>query len=93
MSALLSKSGVGPGRPTRSRQSRCLDAGHTWNPAEVAPRTGHAWQKFTFTWTPAFAGEYVLACRATTSSGATQPLTPRRNRVYRRIIFVTQGNP
>ena len=70
-----------------------LDAAHTWNPAQVAPRTGHTWQKFTFTWTPAFAGEYVLACRATASSGATQLLTPRRNRIYQRIIFVTQSNP
>jgi DMSO/TMAO reductase YedYZ molybdopterin-dependent catalytic subunit len=69
-----------------------LDAGHTWAPAQVAPRTGHAWQKFTFAWTPAMVGEYVLACRATTSSGATQPPAARRNRIYQRVIFVTQGS-
>ncbi|WEO93444.1 molybdopterin-dependent oxidoreductase [Streptomyces sp. FXJ1.172] len=67
-----------------------VDGGHTWAPAEVEPRTGHAWQKFTLTWAPSAVGEHVLACRATTGTGATQPSTPRRNRIHQRVIFVTQ---
>ncbi|MEU6375242.1 molybdopterin-dependent oxidoreductase [Streptomyces sp. NPDC046909] len=67
-----------------------VDGGHTWTSAQVAGRTGHAWQRFSFAWTPSSVGEHILACRATTDSGTTQPSTPRRNRIHQRIIFVTQ---
>ncbi len=66
------------------------DGGHDWSPAEVATRSQYEWQGFSFAWTPASVGEHILACRATTRSGATQPLTPRRNRIHQRIVFVTQ---
>lgn len=62
-------------------------------PAEVAERVDRAWQKFSLIWTPAAVGEHVLACRATTRSGATQPATPRRNRIHQRVVFVTLGEP
>ncbi|MER6027645.1 molybdopterin-dependent oxidoreductase [Streptomyces sp. NPDC001851] len=91
---------VHPGRPVEiwgwawacepvARVDVSVDGGHTWAPAEVAARTGHAWQRFALTWTPSALGEHVLACRATTHSGATQPSTPRRNRVHQRVVFVT----
>ncbi|MEU3780200.1 molybdopterin-dependent oxidoreductase [Streptomyces sp900129855] len=70
-----------------------IDGGQTWAPAYVTSRTGHAWQKFTLSWTPTSVGEYLLACRATTLSGATQPLTSRRNRVHQRVVFVGQKRP
>ncbi|MFK0280886.1 molybdopterin-dependent oxidoreductase [Streptomyces sp. NPDC090499] len=70
-----------------------VDGGHTWAPAELAPRIGHGWQKFTLSWTPPSVGEHILACRATTGSGATQPSTPRRNRIHQRLVFVTQERP
>ncbi|WP_177240206.1 molybdopterin-dependent oxidoreductase [Streptomyces monashensis] len=66
------------------------DGGRTWNPARVAARVQHGWQGFGFPWTPTSVGEYVLACRATTGSGATQPDTPRRNRIHQRVVFVDQ---
>ncbi|KOV58221.1 hypothetical protein ADK64_37260 [Streptomyces sp. MMG1121] len=66
------------------------DGGRNWNPARVTPRSQHEWQRFTFPWTPATVGEFILACRATTASGATQPATPRRNRIHQRIVFVDQ---
>ncbi|MFG3018836.1 hypothetical protein ACGFZQ_09830 [Streptomyces sp. NPDC048254] len=59
-------------------------------PAGTTSRSGHAWQRFTLAWTPSSVGEHILACRATTRSGATQPSTPRRNRIHQRVVFVTQ---
>ncbi|MFF3851005.1 molybdopterin-dependent oxidoreductase [Streptomyces sp. NPDC002328] len=70
-----------------------VDGGQTWTSAEVTSRTGHAWQRFTLAWTPSSVGEHILACRATTLSGATQPSTPRRNRIHQRVVFVTQEQP
>ncbi|MER5530378.1 molybdopterin-dependent oxidoreductase [Streptomyces sp. NPDC002677] len=67
-----------------------VDGGQTWTPAQVTSRTGHAWQRFTLAWTPSSVGEHILACRATTRSGATQPSTPHRNRIHQRVVFVTQ---
>ncbi|MEV5872880.1 molybdopterin-dependent oxidoreductase [Streptomyces sp. NPDC052101] len=69
------------------------DGGRHWTPARVAPRSAYGWQRFSCPWTPRSAGEYVLACRATTDSGATQPTTPRRNRVHQRIVFVELAAP
>jgi DMSO/TMAO reductase YedYZ molybdopterin-dependent catalytic subunit len=67
------------------------DGGQTWSPAHVTDRAQHEWQKFTLAWTPRSVGEHILGCRATTRSGATQPSTPRRNRIYQRVVFVTQS--
>jgi DMSO/TMAO reductase YedYZ molybdopterin-dependent catalytic subunit len=67
-----------------------IDGGHSWIPAEVDPRSQYEWQRFTLRWTPASVGEHLLASRAATRSGATQPLTPRRNRIHQRLVFVTQ---
>ncbi|HSL98325.1 MAG TPA: sulfite oxidase [Candidatus Deferrimicrobiaceae bacterium] len=45
-----------------------------WAPATLGPSAGEfAWRAWSFEWT-AEPGEHVLACRATDSSGATQPL-------------------
>ncbi|MER6382854.1 molybdopterin-dependent oxidoreductase [Streptomyces sp. NPDC001250] len=68
------------------------DGGRHWTFARVTPRTAYGWQRFSCPWTPGTVGEHVLACRATTNSGATQPATPRRNRVHQRVVFVDQGN-
>ncbi len=47
----------------------------SWFPAETLPPVGDfAWHEWTFDW-DALPGEHVLACRATDSSGAVQPLT------------------
>jgi DMSO/TMAO reductase YedYZ molybdopterin-dependent catalytic subunit len=67
------------------------DGGQTWATAQVTERTGYEWQRFSLAWTPSCLGEHILACRAATSDGQTQPATPRRNRIYQRIIFVTQA--
>ncbi|WP_229881197.1 molybdopterin-dependent oxidoreductase [Streptomyces alanosinicus] len=67
------------------------DGGRHWTPARVARRRGYGWQRFSCSWTPGTVGEHVLACRATTGSGATQPTTPRRNRVHQRVVFVEQA--
>jgi DMSO/TMAO reductase YedYZ molybdopterin-dependent catalytic subunit len=66
------------------------DGGHTWATAQVTGRAGYEWQRFSLPWTPSCLGEHVLACRAATGDGRTQPAAPARNRIYQRVIFVTQ---
>jgi DMSO/TMAO reductase YedYZ molybdopterin-dependent catalytic subunit len=47
-----------------------------WRDAVVEPRQGeHAWQRWSALWR-AQPGEHELACRATDSTGARQPLEP-----------------
>ncbi len=47
-----------------------------WAAASLAPTVGEfAWRAWSFEW-PAEPGEHVLACRATDSSGAVQPVEP-----------------
>jgi sulfane dehydrogenase subunit SoxC len=56
------------------------DAGETWSEAELGepPATPFAWRSWSARW-DARPGDQVLCCRATDSSGATQPLEPRWN--------------
>lgn len=50
-----------------------------WLPAQLdKPAGGYAWRKWTMPWV-ADAGEHVLSCRATDSTGATQPLEQNWN--------------
>jgi sulfane dehydrogenase subunit SoxC len=66
------------------------DGGMTWAAARVTDRVDYGWQRFSLPWTPSCLGEHILACRAATRDGQTQPATARRNRIYQRVIFVTQ---
>ena len=86
------KSGAGPGPRSRSPPSRSPPtAAMTWATARVADRIDYGWQRFSLPWTPSCLGEHILACRAATRDGKTQPATARRNRIYQRLIFVTTG--
>lgn len=69
------------------------DGGLSWDQAQVRGRQGNEWQHFSYFWDPPSVGEYILASRCSTPSGATQPVTPRRNQIHRRLVFVTQENP
>jgi DMSO/TMAO reductase YedYZ molybdopterin-dependent catalytic subunit len=53
-----------------------------WQPAELEPPSGRAWQRFTLSWTPNRLGATTLASRATAVSGETQPASGRRNAIY-----------
>ena len=56
------------------------DGGRAWSLAQLDDRPAeHAWQRWTWAWTPAAPGEYELTCRATDAGGATQPLEPEWN--------------
>jgi DMSO/TMAO reductase YedYZ molybdopterin-dependent catalytic subunit len=66
------------------------DGGVTWAAAEVTDRVDHGWQRFSRPWTPSCLGEHILASRASARDGQVQPATARRNRIYQRIVFVTQ---
>lgn len=58
------------------------DGGASWAAAELgqalSPYAATPWR---FDWRPAAAGSYELIARATDEAGATQPLTPRWNRL------------
>jgi DMSO/TMAO reductase YedYZ molybdopterin-dependent catalytic subunit len=50
-----------------------LDNGATWQPAHFDyPGTKLTWTFWSYVWTPAKAGDYVLVCRATDDTGALQ---------------------
>jgi DMSO/TMAO reductase YedYZ molybdopterin-dependent catalytic subunit len=53
------------------------DGGTTWMPATLGRDLGrYSFRKWQTTWTPAGAGPFTLACRATTTSGETQTTVP-----------------
>lgn len=74
----LSVSGIafsGHGGITRVEVS--ADDGRTWADAELGPDHGPwSFRRWTWQWTPAQAGSYTLAVRATDSKGNVQPDTP-----------------
>ena len=50
-----------------------LDNGATWQPAQIDyPGTKLTWAFWSYRWTPAAAGDYVLICRATDGEGTLQ---------------------
>lgn len=65
-----------------------VDGGATWEAAALEPRRDHAWQQFSYPWKPRSVGEYSILARAQDAQGNVQPDEPRRNRVYRALIFV-----
>ncbi len=61
------------GRGAIERVEVSVDGGATWDDATLAePVSEHAWRGWTFRW-DATAGEHTLSCRATDTSGRTQP--------------------
>ncbi len=60
-----------------------VDGGANWSPADVSARTERSWQRFSIEWRPQRAGVYRLLSRAENSAGMQQPMTGRRNAVYR----------
>jgi sulfite dehydrogenase len=53
------------------------DGGTTWMPATLGRDLGnYSFRKWQTTWTPPGAGQFTLACRATTNSGETQTTMP-----------------
>jgi DMSO/TMAO reductase YedYZ molybdopterin-dependent catalytic subunit len=63
--------------------------GGEWQPAQLEPASGRAWQRFTLSWTPVKPGAATLASRAGTASGECQPASGRRNAIYRVSVKVT----
>ena len=56
------------------------DDGVSWHAAEVTPGAeAHAWSSWRWRWEPPGPGDYVLACRATDTTGAQQPDAPSWN--------------
>jgi DMSO/TMAO reductase YedYZ molybdopterin-dependent catalytic subunit len=59
------------------------DGGVTWRHADLEPRTGVSWQKFSYSWHPdRNVREAILMSRATDRAGLTQPLSGARNAIH-----------
>jgi hypothetical protein len=63
--------------------------GGEWQPAQLEPASGRAWQRFMLSWVPIKRGAATLASRATSASGECQPASGRRNAIYRVSVNVT----
>jgi hypothetical protein len=59
-----------------------------WQPAEVEPRRGREWQRFSISWTPARRGAFLLSSLAEASNGLFQPTFGRRNAIYEVPVIV-----
>ena len=59
------------------------DGGTSWRSAQVEPRVGHAWQRFSLPWAPVEAGRFEILSRVTDIAGRRQPLEGARNSVHR----------
>jgi sulfane dehydrogenase subunit SoxC len=63
------------GRGTVERVELSDDGGATWQDAALGPQASRwAWRAWSCEWSPAGEGDYELCCRATDSTGETQPL-------------------
>lgn len=58
------------------------DNGASWLSAELEPRPGRQWQRFSFSWTPDQLGSATLWSRATSTEGVQQPVSGFRNAIY-----------
>jgi len=63
-----------------------VDGGASWMPTQLEPRSGWRLQRFKLDWNPPAPGEYPLWCRATDSTGLTQPESGARNEIFKIVI-------
>jgi DMSO/TMAO reductase YedYZ molybdopterin-dependent catalytic subunit len=59
-----------------------VDGGRHFAAAELEPRRGWRWQRFSFAWRPDGAGYALLCARAFDASGASQPFDGARNAIH-----------
>jgi sulfite oxidase len=68
------------GESTVAKVELSTDSGKSWRPAEIAVSQGkYSWRSWQYLWTPANAGTFSIAVRATDASGNVQPQTPPWN--------------
>jgi DMSO/TMAO reductase YedYZ molybdopterin-dependent catalytic subunit len=59
-----------------------VDDGKRFAAAELEPRRGWAWQRFSLAWRPDAAGDALLCARALDASGTAQPFDGARNAIH-----------
>jgi DMSO/TMAO reductase YedYZ molybdopterin-dependent catalytic subunit len=59
-----------------------------WIRAELEPPRGREWQRFSLPWSPTQPGPIALASRATSTTGAIQPMSGRRNAIHAVLVKV-----
>ncbi|WP_264026882.1 molybdopterin-dependent oxidoreductase [Mycolicibacterium pyrenivorans] len=64
------------------------DGAGGWRQAQLEEADTAQWQRFWAEWTPGSVGDIELTARATSISGARQPMTGRRNAVHRVVVAV-----
>lgn len=62
--------------------------GAIWQPTQLEPPIGRAWQRFAMSWRPTRRGRFALVSRARSSNGELQPESGRRNALYRVAVAV-----
>jgi sulfane dehydrogenase subunit SoxC len=60
-----------------------IDGGETWHRVRAEARHQMSWQKFSFEWTQAAAGEVTICARAVDRKGNTQPDKDARNAIHK----------
>ncbi len=58
------------------------NGGAAWHVAELEPRSGRRWQRFSYAWSALTTGAHTVMCRATDVRGEMQPLDGARNAVH-----------
>lgn len=64
------------------------DGGGSWTESFLEPAHGLCWQRYSHVWLPPRAGPFNVCCRATDTSGRTQPADAARNAVYSMCVTV-----
>lgn len=60
-----------------------VDGGESWQGVRAEPRHQMSWQKFSFEWSQAEAGEVAICARAVDRNGNTQPAEDARNSIHK----------
>jgi len=67
------------------------DGGVSWQPADLMPQRGWAWQRFSIAWAPERMGKTELLSRATGKNDAVQPSSGWRNCIHAVPVTVVAG--
>ena len=65
-----------------------IDGGQTWHRVRAEPRRQMSWQKFSFGWSQATAGEVTICARAVDRKCNTQPDKDARNAIHKIRVSV-----
>jgi DMSO/TMAO reductase YedYZ molybdopterin-dependent catalytic subunit len=71
-----------------ARAEVSVDGGETFATAELEPRRGWRWQRFSLPWRPTTSGGASLSVRAFDAAGTSQPFDGARNAIHTVRVIV-----